>query len=126
MRHALSAASLDHFAQRHPQPLQAGDFLVHLGQFRFRFSRDRTAFRRRFDALRKQLLDFLQRESEPLRIADETQAVEHVFGIIPVAREISPRRRDQSLPLVEADSVYTHSRRISYSANRHLSLTIDP
>ena len=90
-------------------------------QFRFRLSRHRPAFVGRFHALRKQLLDFLQRESEPLRVADETQAVKHLVGIIPVTREVPPRRRKQPSPLVEANRINTHSRRISYSANSHLN-----
>src|SRR5208283_1121656 len=122
----LSAARLDHLAQRQPEPLQAGDFLVHRGQFRFRLARHRTALGRRLHALRKQLLDFLQRKPESLGVADEAQAIEHVIRVVAVSRKTAPWLREQSAPLVEADRVYTHSRRISYSANSHLTLTIDP
>src|SRR5207247_8966024 len=72
------------------------------------FPCDRVARSAVPDAQAGQLLDFLQREADLLRVFDEAEARDCVACVLAVAGQRAPRGREQASPLVVTDRLDVH------------------
>src|SRR5438445_250071 len=97
------------------QPLQRafhapeiGDLLLDEFNLLSGFPRDRVACSAVPDAQAEQLLDFLQREAELLRVLDEAEARDCVARVLAVAGRRASRGREQASPLVVTDRLDVH------------------
>jgi len=87
--------------------LQVGELLADIGQFLL-------AQRTRLPAMRavfqlQQLADFVEGESEFLRVADEAQPLDMILGVAPDAARRARRLADQPTALVVADGFQVHA-----------------
>src|SRR5262249_2827823 len=80
----------------------------------------------RGDAQGDQLTDLLEGEAQFLRPADETQASQRILAVLPIARGLSIRGCQQSLPLVETDRFHSDPRQASYLSNAESSHSHTP
>src|SRR5260370_10979658 len=56
----------------------------------------------------EQLLDFLQREAQLLRVLDEAQTADRVLGVLAIARRRAPRGGEHAAALVVTDRLNVH------------------